>query len=549
MEGRKRIVRITTWIAGMAALAVTLVLPIGYFAISHQYLAGSLDAEAEMTSHLITELINANPELWRYEQIRLEELLARRVRDAHVESRRIMDSQSKLVAENAHSLKPPLVMRRHDLKDAGISVGTVEISRSLRPLLGRSSLIGLFGLFCGVGIFITLRVLPLRAVASAERSLREANGSLENEINERKQAEELIVRHSAELQRKNAKLKALYQISVATSRSIELDQLLSDILNALAETEIFSFTIMGKIFLLEGGELRLASSLSLAATDMEPCRTIPLGECLCGLAAATGEMVVSQNSLEDQRHTRSNPDLPAHGHVIIPLKAVDRTCGVLNLFLQSPAGVDEQVLKLLATIGNQVGIAINNAQLYEETKTISLLDPLTGLANRRSMASHLKRTFDAAKRYHDRLSLIMLDIDHFKKYNDTNGHVAGDKLLVTVASLMQREVRSADLLFRYGGEEFLAILPHTDLTMACQVAERLRVTVETEAGVTISLGVATWRETMDDKEGLVRLADDALYRAKQTGRNRVASAIDYASSSSRHPFQQSGDGGGELMVA
>ncbi|KAF0215117.1 MAG: response regulator [Geobacteraceae bacterium] len=164
----------------------------------------------------------------------------------------------------------------------------------------------------------------------------------------------------------------------------------------------------------------------------------------------------------------------------------------------------------------------------EETRSISLHDPLTGLANRRSMVIHLEKRFEEARRYEGKLSLIMLDIDHFKKYNDTHGHVAGDKMLAKVANVLQREIRSADLLFRYGGEEFLAILPHTDMTMACEAAERLRMAVESDVGVTISLGVASCRETIEDKESLVSLADDALYRAKQKGRNRVEGAFDNA---------------------
>jgi hypothetical protein len=178
MDDRQRITRITTWIAGAAAVAVTLLLPLGYYAVSYQHLAGSLEAEAEMTSHIITDVINANPELWQYEQLRLEEALARRIRDNHTETRRIFDRQNRLVAENGTQLKPPVMTRRFDLMDAGVPVGTLEIRTSLFPLLLRSGLAALLGLFSGLLIFITLRVLPLRAVARAEKSLRESEGAL-----------------------------------------------------------------------------------------------------------------------------------------------------------------------------------------------------------------------------------------------------------------------------------------------------------------------------------------------------------------------------------
>jgi hypothetical protein len=182
MDDRQRITSITTWIAGVAAVAVTLLLPLGYYAVSYQYLTGSLEAEAEVTSHIITDVINANPDLWQYEQLRLEEALARRMRDNHRETRRVFDRQNRLIAESATSLKPPLLTKGFDLLDAGVTVGTLEISRSLFPLLLRSGLAALLGLFSGLLIFITLRVLPLRAVARAEKSLRESEGALTDKV-------------------------------------------------------------------------------------------------------------------------------------------------------------------------------------------------------------------------------------------------------------------------------------------------------------------------------------------------------------------------------
>jgi hypothetical protein len=182
MDDRQRITSITTWIAGVAAVAVTLLLPLGYYAVSYQHLVGSLEAETEVSSHIITELINANPELWQYEQRRMEGVLGRRMRDNHTETRRILDRQNRLVAESANSLKPPLLTRRFDLMDAGVTVGKLEISRSLFPLLLRSGLAALFGFSGGVMIFVTLRVLPLRAVERAEKSLHESERALTDKV-------------------------------------------------------------------------------------------------------------------------------------------------------------------------------------------------------------------------------------------------------------------------------------------------------------------------------------------------------------------------------
>jgi PAS domain S-box-containing protein len=168
------IVTTTTWIASIVAIAVALILPLGYFTLSYQYLVGSLETESEMTSSIITRLINANPEMWHFEQVRLEELLEQRKHSNHIETQRIFDLSGTLIAESNVGLRPPLVTRRFNLLEAGKIVGTLEINTSLRRILFNSGLIALFGVLCGALIFITLRTLPLRAVVAAEKSLRES---------------------------------------------------------------------------------------------------------------------------------------------------------------------------------------------------------------------------------------------------------------------------------------------------------------------------------------------------------------------------------------
>ncbi len=182
MYNKRQITSITTWIAGLVSVTVALLLPLGYFSVSYQYLSGSLETEAELTSRNITGLINAHPELWQYEQLRLEELLARRMQRNQSETRRIFDLSNTLVAENGTPLRPPLITRRFELTDAGARTGSLEISATLFPLLVRSALVALLGIFCGAVIFITLRVLPLRAVTRAEKSLRESKAELTDKV-------------------------------------------------------------------------------------------------------------------------------------------------------------------------------------------------------------------------------------------------------------------------------------------------------------------------------------------------------------------------------
>jgi PAS domain S-box-containing protein len=172
MNDKARIIRISTWLAGMMALFVALLLPLGYYVVSYQRTAGSLEAETEVNSRIFSGLISANPDLWRYEQMRLEELLARRPRSGQKEIRRIVDLHGKVVAESVEQLPPPLIKRSYDLKDSGVTVARIEISRSMRPSVMRTGLVALLGLAIGLIIFFAMRILPFRSLIQADSALR-----------------------------------------------------------------------------------------------------------------------------------------------------------------------------------------------------------------------------------------------------------------------------------------------------------------------------------------------------------------------------------------
>jgi two-component system, cell cycle response regulator len=173
-------------------------------------------------------------------------------------------------------------------------------------------------------------------------------------------------------------------------------------------------------------------------------------------------------------------------------------------------------------------------QKRQELLALSRTDALTGLFNRRYFEERLSREFARSSRYRSPLSCLMLDIDHFKRVNDTYGHPFGDRVIQVVAAMALKTLRDVDLLARYGGEEFVALLPETGPQDAWRAAERVRRAIETaqwqadtpqgkaEVRVTVSLGVATYPVPhIDSTEALLRAADDALYRAKQAGRNQV----------------------------
>jgi diguanylate cyclase (GGDEF)-like protein len=338
---------------------------------------------------------------------------------------------------------------------------------------------------------------------------------------EKQQAEEKIARDSVELQRMNSELKVLYEISRVVGNNLEMEKLFSEVLSTLTNIGIFIMEKKGAIFVIRKNRLHLASFAGIPEAIRESCSDIRLGECLCGRAALTGEILVSKNSGCEERHTLTYTGMTPHGHIIVPLKRATKVIGVLCLYTAPDIVIDGSLLNALRATGNQLGIAIENSYLYEEVKLSSLHDPLTGLGNRRYMQMQMETDLEVCKRYSGRFAVVMLDIDHFKKYNDTYGHVEGDRLLARLSDLFNRGVRNADRVFRYGGEEFLVLLPETDLPDACVEAERLRRAVESDGRVTISLGVSAYGDAAQTGEALIMKADEALYRAKQNGRNRV----------------------------
>ena len=218
----------------------------------------------------------------------------------------------------------------------------------------------------------------------------------------------------------------------------------------------------------------------------------------------------------------------------IPLIAQDSALGCMNLYLTERHEFDADEIQLLSTFASQAAISIENARLFEETRQLAITDELTGLANHRQFYHQLAREVRRAQRYQRPLTLLMLDLDHFKQYNDRFGHLAGDQALRETAEVLRRNSRDVDILARYGGEEFAIILPETDLDRAVVQAERTRSAIaghafrgkdsNPEGDLTVSIGVATLTPAMRKIEELVHDADQALYRAKGGGRNRLEMA-------------------------
>ena len=178
--------------------------------------------------------------------------------------------------------------------------------------------------------------------------------------------------------------------------------------------------------------------------------------------------------------------------------------------------------------------ALENARLFEEARRLATIDTLTEIYNRSHFFLRAQAEFNRARRLGEPMAAMMIDIDHFKRVNDTYGHLVGDQVLRVIAGLCNKRMRKYDLLGRYGGEEFVVILPHTTIAQALTTAERIREnisqteikTTESTINVRVSIGVAALTKKMETLESLLDQADRALYQAKDTGRNRVARIMD-----------------------
>ena len=375
-------------------------------------------------------------------------------------------------------------------------------------------------------------------VAVNEKGQPESLIAVVRDISGRKLAESETSRQSEELAERNSELKALYEISQAATGAHDTGELISRVLGSVSELRhLFKARPEAGIFLIEGERMRLAGHTGGHSEQFVGLHDdMKIGDCLCGRGAETGEIIISESSRTDPRHHIHDPDQKDHGHIIVPLKVDNAILGVLYLYL--PAGsvkISERRLNLLRSIGTRIATAIENVQLHEKTRELSLHDPLTGLANRRLMALELGKAMARSKRTASPFSVVMLDLDYFKAYNDHFGHASGDNLLVGLSDLIRNEIRQIDLGVRYGGEEFLIILPDTGMAEALEVAERIRAKTNatdfacTESmdttGITVSLGVATWDAGIASEDILIARADTALYRAKTNGRNRVESWI------------------------
>ncbi len=318
-------------------------------------------------------------------------------------------------------------------------------------------------------------------------------------------------------------LELLNRVTRAITTTDEVDELLQTIVR-----EIHSSLDVTSIGILlvgpDGVEMNVRAAAGDHAADM-PKLKLRVGKGVTGDAALKGTTQYLPDVTRDERYVPVDPNIRCE--LAVPLISKGSVMGVLNLESSTVNAFSEEDRHVVEIVAAQTAQILTKALLYEEMATMAVTDGLTGLFNHRQFFVRLDAEFKRAIRYTYPLSLIMLDIDFFKNFNDTHGHLRGDAVLREIASIITKTMRETDVVARYGGEEFVAILPLCHESTAMEVAERLRMSIESaglggEGGahpLTVSIGICSAPKDASSYEELVKRTDDAMYFSKRMGRN------------------------------
>ena len=398
------------------------------------------------------------------------------------------------------------------------------------------------GLLAGAGIFLLIVLLlrqlvhrPVSALVETAQALgggqldARASVSHEDELGQLargfNQMAERIEAQVDQLELSNMELNLLYTLMLEVSRSMDVTQVQTTVLGILHER----LHLMHVAFCVDSGDdTWCCSTIDADGHESQVCGNGDLA--LSATRQATGTppllqgipLTLVRRALDTRQasHTCDN----GLWHFAIPFSYTEQLVGLLAGTVPATAAVFDD--KLLSNLAVHVGLALENARNF----TQAITDGLTGFRNKRYGLSRLEEIVYKARRYSQPVSLTMLDIDHFKRINDTLGHPAGDRVLKEVSRRLRNMARKSDILVRYGGEEFLLILPHTEAASLETIGEKFRDCIAGKpivhdnegntVAVTISVGLTELRAE-DDIEGLIERADRALYQAKTGGRNRA----------------------------
>jgi diguanylate cyclase (GGDEF)-like protein len=331
---------------------------------------------------------------------------------------------------------------------------------------------------------------------------------------------------TSELEKSQGNLEMIYENSRVLAGILDVDGVIEEVMRIMGD--LLGFPACGLIlsgpgdnFIYRGRNVGGQSNFHLKAIDknrLELVRQV--------IRQRESITIIDLNGRTDYQPLKSN----SRGVMMVPMIAQGKTIGILTAESSESGAFKELDEKMLSVVARSAAMAIDNALLHRKMEELTITDELTGIFNYRYFAEKLKEEQRRAFRYNLPLSLIMMDIDWFKKFNDMYGHEVGNIVLKGITAVVKKCIRDVDIFCRYGGEEFVIILPQTPQIEVARIGERIRQQIEAstfgggsipELKVTVSVGVTSFPENGKSNEEILSIADQALYRAKGAGKNLV----------------------------
>jgi len=335
--------------------------------------------------------------------------------------------------------------------------------------------------------------------------------------------------------REAGEVAIFHELGKALTSSLQLDQVLRTIMEKIDE---FLHPDTWSMLLVDEAKQELYFELAIGknAHTLKDVR-IKMGQGIAGWVAQSQQAVIVPDVSQDTRFFAKVDEktrMETRSIVAVPVRFRDHCLGVIELVnCVGVAGFNERDLALLEALADFAAIALENARHVQRIHELTITDDCTSLYNARHLNFILETEIYRSQRYGYEFSLVFLDLDHFKSVNDTHGHLMGSKLLAEIGEMLRNNCRLIDFAFRYGGDEFVILLPQTSKDSACVVAKRLHKMIReshwlTSEGldvrVTTSAGVASYPSDAKTKAQLLHLADEAMYLVKNSTRDRVAVA-------------------------
>lgn len=447
----------------------------------------------------------------------------------------------------------PACYKCHEKKEHVIGVAEVVLATSQirdratanrQRLLGAGfSIVGFSMLGLGLGLAVTV-IRPIRKLSGVAQEITDGDLTSRATVRTHDELGNLAVafntmtdrlqNHIADLETTKVELRqTIERLGQAVSSAHQLDDLMEVVATEAGTISRFEAGVM--FLFSDDDELIAEGACGLAPKELAAYNEYPLTRTSPVVARESTNRgtVVEFDPDVDRERARFAILQGATTQLAIPVSHEGRLLGFIGLACRGPCDLSEDWRGMLNALASQTGIAVQQIRLNEQNKAMAVTDGLTGLCNYRRFHERLVSELERAARFGHALSLIMIDVDHFKEFNDQYGHLAGDQVLQELGALLTRHTRRVDCAARYGGEEFAVVLLEMERADAAENAERLRTAAEeyfaTKADdgfspVTISLGVATSPGDGVDADELIGAADKALYAAKDGGRNAVAVA-------------------------